>query len=210
MKLGKLGYTPVIMGTKLRPKDYALLLLLVAATVGLTWKAKKLEKRLFGRSSETALLNKEAPDFTLPTLAGEIITSQDYRGKKKLVVSFWASWCGPCRMELPALQAFYEKYHPKNDTFEILAISTDEDRDEAQRFARDAKLHFPVLWDRAGKTEDAFGVQAIPTLFVIDENGKVIYGTTGYEMGLEFRLVHELAIKKDTDSTGKNSDDTSD
>ena len=71
-------------------------------------------------------MNKQAPEFKLMTLTGDQISSSDYRGKKKLVVSFWASWCGPCRMELPELQAFYEKYHAKNDSFEILAISTDE------------------------------------------------------------------------------------
>src|ERR1700676_4294868 len=118
------------MPLKLTPKIWLLALLLLAATIALTWKAKALEKRLLGDSSSTStLVNKTAPDLQMTSLAGQPVSLQDFRGKKKVVVSFWASWCAPCRLELPVLQAFYEKYHP-GDTFEILAVSTDEDRSE--------------------------------------------------------------------------------
>src|SRR5262249_48846041 len=115
------------MAVKLTAKGVFLLLILIAATIPLTWKAKSLEKKLFGRNDDSALLHKPAPAFTLKTLSGEPVSLADFHGKKKVVVSFWASWCGPCRFELPELQAFYEKYHPKSDSFEVLAISTDED-----------------------------------------------------------------------------------
>jgi len=196
------------MATRVPPKILMLVIVLTGITIPLTWKAKTLEKKLFGRSDETALLNKQAPEFQLNTLEGEPASSKDFRGKK-LVVSFWASWCGPCRMELPELQAFYEKYHAKNKNFEIVAISTDEIRREAERYVRDAKLTFPVLWDEDGKTGEAFGVEGIPMLFVIDENGKVIQTQAGYGFGLEFKLVTALGLKLIPGAVGK-SDATSD
>jgi peroxiredoxin len=193
------------MPLKLTPKGALLLLLLVAVTIPLTWKAKSLERKLFGHTDENALLNKPAPAFALKSLAGEQVSSADFKGKKKVVVSFWASWCGPCRLELPELQAFYEKYHPKNDGFEVLAVSTDEDRKAAAQFVREAKLTFPILWDADSKVSDAFGVEGIPVLFVIDENGKVTLVQNGYGYGLEFRLMAALGLKKDS-APGKEKD----
>jgi peroxiredoxin len=193
------------MPLKLTPKGVLLLLLLVAATVPLTWKAKSLEKKLFGHTEENALLNKPAPAFALKSLAGEPVSSADFRGKKKIVVSFWASWCGPCRLELPELQAFYEKYHPKNNSFEVLAVSSDEDPKAAAQFVREAKLTFPILWDADSKMSDAFGVEGIPVLFVIDENGKITLVQSGYGYGLEFRLIEALGLKK-TVAPGKDKD----
>jgi peroxiredoxin len=198
------------MPLKLTPKGVALLLLLVAVTIPLNWKAKSLEKKLFGRTDENVLLHKPAPAFALKSLTGEQVSSADFRGKKKLVVSFWASWCGPCRMELPELQAFYEKYHPKNNNFEVLAISTDEDAKAAEQYVREAKLTFPVLWDADSKASDSFGVEGIPVLFVIDENGNISMVHSGYSYGLEFRLVDALGLKKmPSPLTDKVSDDDS-
>lgn len=192
------------MPKQLPPKVLFSVLLLVAATIPLTWKAKSLEKKLFGRSEGSALLNKPAPRFQLDTLDGQTVSSTDFRGKK-LVVSFWASWCGPCRAELPELQAFYEKYHAKDKNFEIVAISTDDTRRDAARYVNEAKLTFPVLWDRDGKVEDVYGIEGIPMLFVIDENGKVIHTQSGYGFGLEFKLCQALGIKIETDVPGRNN-----
>ena len=184
-------------------------LVLAPVTITLTWKAKSLEKKLFGRSDEARLMNKQAPEFRLMTLTGEQISSTDYRGKKKLVVSFWASWCGPCRMELPELQAFYEKYHASSG-FEILAISTDEDPHEAERYVKEAKLTFPILWDQDGKAGEAYAVEGIPMLFVIDESGKIIRAQAGYGFGLEFRLAESLGIQPNLKGAGNKDADTSD
>lgn len=196
------------MAKFLPPKVIVLVLVLAGLTLPLTWKAKSLEKKLFGRVEESALLNKPAPEFQLETLDGQPVSSTDFRGKK-LVVNFWASWCGPCRMELPALQAFYEKYHADNKNFEVVAISTDDTRREAQRYVQEAKLTFPILWDRDGKVQDAYGVEGIPTLFVIDENGKITQSQSGFDFGLEFRLTQALGLKF-TPGTVEQKDDSSD
>jgi peroxiredoxin len=99
----------------------------------------------------------------------------DYRGKKKVIVSYWASWCGPCRMELPMLASFYKKYHQDSSDFEILAVSIDDDRAAAQSFANTAKLPFPVLLDLDSKAADSYSVEAIPSLFVIGLDSTIVY-----------------------------------
>jgi peroxiredoxin len=192
---GELGYTPGILVNKLPMREAALVVLLAAATFALTWKAKGLEKRLLGHSDEAVMTNRPAPDFDAQTLSGENVATRDFKGKKKIVVSFWASWCGPCRMELPELSAFYEKYHSANAKFEVVAVSTDEDRYQAEQYVKEAQLPFPVVWDENGGIADKYGVESIPVLYVIDENGKVIYGQMGYGFGLEIKLKMFLGLK---------------
>lgn len=97
-------------------------------------------------------------------------------------------------MELPELDAFYQKYHKPESNFEVLAISTDADHAAAEEYARNAKLSFPVLLDERRKTQDAYGVNAIPMVFVIDEDGKVIYADVGYEFMLERTLKRILGV----------------
>ncbi len=183
------------MTGKFSPKHLLLLAVAIVVLVPIVWIARSLEKKLLRLNVAEALSNKPAPEFTLPTLSGEPVAIKDFCGKRKVVVSFWASWCGPCRMELPELQAFYEKYHEPENTFEVLAISTDDNRRDAERYVHNARLTFPVLWDEDGRTEDAYGVDGIPMLFVIDEDGKVIFAQDGYEDGLEFKLKPALGIR---------------
>jgi peroxiredoxin len=198
------------MPLKLSPKIWLLVLLFLAATIALTWKAKALEKRLLrDSSSSSALVDKPAPDVQLASLSGQTVSLQDFRGKKKVVISFWASWCGPCRLELPVLQAFYEKYHSGSDTFEILAVSTDEDRSEAEKYVKEAGLRFPILWDSHGEAQTAFGVDSIPALFVIDEKGTVLSGDVGFDSAMEFKLLQRLNLKP-VPKAPENNDHTSD
>src|ERR1700690_4590433 len=126
----------------------------VLFTAFITWKAKSLDWRMHEGSDASALVNKRAADFSLPSLDGKTISLADYHGNKRVVVSYWASWCGPCRTELPILADFYKKYHKDSSDFEILAISIDEDRNSAEAFANRAKLPFPVLLDLDSKTRD--------------------------------------------------------
>ena len=197
------------MPVKLTAKAWLLIALLIGATIALTWKAKALEKRLLGDSSNSsALLNKPAPDLQMTSLSGEAVSLQSFRGKR-VVDSFWASWCGPCRLELPVLQAFYEKYRGGGGaTFEILAVSTDDNRSDAEKYVHEAGLRFPVLWDPQGRAQNAFGVEAIPALFVIDENGKVLSSDVGFDSSMEIKLLQRLNLKPANSSD--DNDDTSD
>ena len=171
------------------------LVALAVLTILVIWRARVLELRLESQGEEPALVDKQAPEFSATTLDGQKVSLSDFRGQKNVVVSFWASWCGPCRLEMPVLTRFYRNNHTANSDFEILAVSIDEDTKDAMDYATQEKLNFPVILDSRGKMATDFEVEGIPTMFVIDKNGKIAYGHVGYDMGVEYRLANALGIK---------------
>ncbi len=183
-----------LMKLKLSPGAIIAIVALAAFTIFITWRAKKLERTLHEREETSPLVNKTAPPFALPSLDGHTVSLADFHGKKNLVISFWASWCGPCRMEMPVLRSFYEKYHNGSNGFELLAISIDDSAAPARAFATGSKIPFPVLLDISKETADAYEVDGIPTLFVIDRSGKVIFGHSGFDSMLQFQLANALGI----------------
>jgi peroxiredoxin len=187
---------------RLSIKVFALLTVLSVFTIFITWRARILERTLEHDSDQPALVNMYAPDFSAATLDGHTVSLADFRGQKRVVVSFWASWCAPCRMEMPVLTKFYKSNHTASSDFEILAVSIDEDRNDASDFAAAQKLTFPVLLDSRRKVADAFEVDGIPTMFVIDKDGKIIYGHAGYDMAVEYELMRELGIKQKKPAEG--------
>jgi cytochrome c biogenesis protein CcmG/thiol:disulfide interchange protein DsbE len=119
-----------------------------------------------------------APDFTLENLDGESTTLSDLRGSV-VVLNLWASWCPPCRAEMPALQQVYENNRDRG--LEILAVNTTyQDREtEARVFAEEMGLSFPILLETTGKMARAYQLRAMPSTFFIDREGvirKVILG----------------------------------
>jgi peroxiredoxin len=192
-----------------RPSPLAAVALaaLAAFTVWITWRAKVIETSLGGHARQVSALDgKPAPAFQLTSLDGRTISAADFRGKRKLVVSFWASWCGPCRMELPALARFYRRTHKADADYEMLAISIDDDRAAAETAATQLKIPFAVLLDPHQTASRPYGVEAIPALFVIDKDGKVIRGQEGFESGFEFALAEELGIKNYNSMAGAKDD----
>ena len=113
---------------------------------------------------------KPAPDFTLKTLEGKEVSLSDLRGKVVLV-NFWATWCPPCRSEMPLFERVYKKYKDKG--FEILAVSTDSSLDPVKKFVKDYKISFMILYDDKNVV-GLYGVQGLPTSFLIDRDGKII------------------------------------
>jgi cytochrome c biogenesis protein CcmG, thiol:disulfide interchange protein DsbE len=111
-----------------------------------------------------------APDFSLVTLDGQTVTLSELRGKA-VIVNFWASWCPPCKAEMPALDKVYSDY--KDQDLVILAVnSTVQDtREAAQAFITENNLSFPVLLDENGDATKAYRIQSLPTTFFIGPDG---------------------------------------
>jgi peroxiredoxin len=188
-----------------RPSPRAALALAALAlfTAWITWRAKAIEIGSRWRNEPSALTGKPAPDFTLQSLAGARAALADYRGKTA-VVAFWASWCGPCRMELPMLARFYRQNHKPDSAFEFLAISIDDSPEPAQSAAAALKIPFPVLLDADSSVAGAYGVESIPMLFVIDKTGKVAYSHVGFDVGIDFLLAQQLGIRNYAPIAGGN------
>jgi peroxiredoxin len=180
--------------TRLSPRAALALAAVALFTVWIGWRAKALELHAHRSGNFSQLMDKPAPAFDLESLDGRRVSLASYRGKP-LAVTFWASWCGPCRMELPVLTRFYQQTHKSGSDFEILAISIDTTRDEAEGAARTLKIPFPVLMDLDGQIAGSYHVDSIPTLFVIDRSGKLIWSNVGFDMGIEAMLATQLGLQ---------------
>ena len=172
-----------------------ILLLAVAAIIfigvsgWITERARQLDLPP-GTGMDSELVGSTAPDFTLKELDGRQLKLSDYRGKETVLVAFWASWCGPCRMEMPSLQAFYETH--RGGGVEVLALSIDDDPAAAQQYAEQTRLPFPVLIDNDQQAAAEYHVEGIPVIFVVDPAGRVRFAHEGLNPSLEAVLTAEL------------------
>jgi peroxiredoxin len=123
-----------------------------------------------------------APNFTLKSRSGENLKLSEYRGDVVLV-NFWASWCGPCRKEMPKLEELYQKY--KNLGFNLLAVNVEEDSSKANDFLKDLSVTFPILYDNENKVSKLYKVSAMPSTVIIDRDGNVRFVHHGYLVGYE-------------------------
>jgi len=114
---------------------------------------------------------KVAPAFALKDFSGKEVALESFRGKI-VVLDFWAAWCGPCRVEIPRLQKLHEEYKEKGVV--IIGVNLDRDKASAEKMLKDNNITFLQLRDEEGKVSNMYGVTAIPTLVIIDENGNVV------------------------------------
>lgn len=120
-----------------------------------------------------------APNFKLPRLETKgNIQLKSYRGKV-VYVDFWASWCGPCRVSLPELNTLRKKYRKQG--FEVIAINLDEEKEEAMAFLKEFPVAYPTARDIEGSTPDQYGLQGMPTAYLIDKKGKVALVHEGFK-----------------------------
>jgi peroxiredoxin len=127
-------------------------------------------------------MNEPAPDFTLKSRQGDNLRLEDFRGQV-VMLNFWASWCGPCRQEMPLMDDIYQQY--KDLGFTVLAVNVDENRDEAHRFLDKVPVTYPILYDPESQVSEQYNVQAMPTTVMIDRNGNARFVHYGYKPGYE-------------------------
>jgi len=122
-------------------------------------------------------LNEAAPDFTLENPEGQEISLSDFKGKT-IILNFWATWCGPCQLEMPFFQAIYEER--ADDGLIVMAVDVMENASSVGRFVSDMELTFPVLLDTNAKVARQYCLpQALPATLFIDEEGIIRAGKVG-------------------------------
>jgi peroxiredoxin len=123
-----------------------------------------------------------APDFTLRSLEGRNLRLAEQRGQVVLV-NFWATWCGPCKQEMPHLNRLYDKY--RSAGFVLLGVNVDEDPKQAAGVASRLGVRFPVLFDADKLVSRLYDLQSMPATVLIDRDGRVRYLHRGYREGVE-------------------------
>lgn len=140
-------------------------------------------------ASFPAAAGKPAPEFTLPLKNGSITLSQ-YKGKV-VYLDFWASWCIPCRKSFPWMNSMEQKY--SNKGLKIITINLDKKEKAVEKFLKRYPAKFAVAYDPAGKTAEAYDVKGMPSSYLIDRNGNIIYTHIGFRASNKNKL--EAKIK---------------
>ncbi len=155
---------------------YSLFILLVSFT--LSFSSEKSREELFLKIGIQPIKgDMRAPDFCLENLKGEKLELKNFKGKV-IFLNFWATWCGPCKEEMPSMEILYRQFKEKD--FVFLSISVDyEGRKPVKNFIEKQRYTFPVLLDPKCNILDLYEVKRIPTTIIIDKNRKVIGRATG-------------------------------
>jgi len=176
-------------------------LALIILSAGWLWAAGCSQDASSGvadgrRASSVAIgtvVGMRAPSLTLPTLKGSAIDVDSLRGKVVLV-NFWATWCGPCLMEMPSMQRLYDAFAAED--FEILAISSDfEGARVVGPYVRQLQLTFPILLDPRFEANNTFKITGIPTTVIIDRDGLIthkFFGSRDWDTPDSHTLIRQL------------------
>lgn len=127
-----------------------------------------------------------APDFEMETLNGDTIKLSDLRGKK-VILNFWATWCGPCREEMPEMQEFYDKNKEEVEILAVNLLETESNETDAEEYIDEFQYTFPVLLDRGADVSKAYkGAVAVPTTYFIGTDGTIQHPRNIGAMSYEF------------------------
>jgi len=135
-----------------------------------------------GNLSHAETIKGEAHDFTLKSNSGKNLRLSDFRGQVVLI-NFWATWCGPCRQEMPKLDELYKRY--KRAGVAVWGVNVEDDSSLAENFLKNNPVDFPVLYDVSSEVSELYDVDAMPTTVIVDRNGKMRHLHRGYKPGYE-------------------------
>ena len=152
-------------------------ILIVGALGMLVWLAINTgQNQDGGASANLAQQGEPAPDFTLPSISGDNVRLGDYAGQV-VVVNLWATWCPPCKAEMPMINAYYQAHRDAGLT--VLAVNSEEDATTVRQFIQTHGYGFPVLLDLQSDVSALYQVRGLPTTVVIDREGRIQYIHTG-------------------------------
>ena len=137
----------------------------------------------------SGLTGQVAPDFVLKSSSGENLRLSEYRGDV-VMVNFWATWCGPCRQEMPLLDELYSRYQRVG--FSLLGVNIDDDSRKAMNMIAELGVSFPVLFDSRKEVSKLYEVDAMPVTVIIDREGNVRHVHHGYKPGYEDQYLDEI------------------
>ena len=135
------------------------------------------------------LTGQAAPDFVLKSSTGDNLRLSEYRGDV-VMVNFWATWCGPCRQEMPLLDELYSRYERVG--FSLLGVNIDDDSRKAMNMVSDLGVSFPVLFDARKEVSKLYEVEAMPVTVLIDREGTIRYVHHGYKPGYEDKYLDQI------------------
>lgn len=142
-----------------------------------------------GVPASTGLVGEPAPDFALKSASGDNLRLSEYRGEV-VMINFWATWCGPCRQEMPLLDELYSRYSRVG--FQLLGVNIDDDSGKAVDMVAELGVSFPVLFDADKSVSERYEVEAMPVTILVDRNGTVRHVHHGYKPGYEEKYLTEI------------------
>jgi peroxiredoxin len=143
----------------------------------------------FAPSNAADLEGQPAPDFALRSLGGDNLRLSEHLGDVVLI-NFWATWCGPCRQEMPLLDDLYAKYKLAGLT--VFGVNIDDTADRAAEMAKTLKVSYPVLFDERKDVSRSYQIGAMPFTVLVDREGVIRYVSEGFKPGYEKRYADQL------------------
>lgn len=137
---------------------------------------------LLAMTVDAGELSGPAPNFSLMSRSGEQVSLEDLKGQV-VMINFWATWCGPCRREMPHLEALHQRY--SNLGFTLLGINVEDDTRGVEKFLRETPVSFEVLYDPTNKVSALYDVIAMPSTVMVDREGNLRFMHHGYQAGFE-------------------------
>ena len=135
------------------------------------------------------LTGQTAPDFALKSSTGQNLRLSEYRGDV-VMINFWATWCGPCRQEMPLLDELYSRYQRVG--FSLLGVNLDDDSSKAMNMVSELGVSFPVLFDNRKEVSKMYDVDAMPVTVILDREGTVRHVHQGYKPGYEVMYLDQI------------------